>query len=679
MTTDSLWNAVIEFTTSPAEEADALLQAVVAQGVAAVEPLGLAVRIGDVAARQAAVRALGFIFDAASVPVLIHALQDANAGARTEAIAGLARLGGLAVPALLDALRQDVWAACGTQLRLLNEPQIVTPLRECLTARQDETRRALVESLSRIHDARVLDALTPLLRDIDEPIRFFAVEALARAGSARLSDILAALDDNLAFRQHVATVLTAHPAPLDEAALPLLLLASRVGHVHARWVADTVLSQMDSPAAVDTLHHALSDPDAEVRLIAVEATRQVNDSNIEALLRAVRDDSAPVRRAAVHALADVADPRVTDALVQAANDEDALVRSRALAAVGSLSRVGELQPLVNALANRDTSLRKTASDTLAGMDAARVVPPLIAALAQDAYGEVARTLGRLGDVEAVPALLAAFEGATYVARQAIVEACGLLKDRRSLPAVLRAMKDDTSNVREAAVKALDQLAAPESIPTLIDALNDTAPAVREGATRALTHLGPLVLQAMQPSLESGDWRVRLNAVQVLGNIGDVRAVELLIRKLHDPAGNVCGAAITELKRLSDARCIGWLLRALEDREPFVRESVADVLTSLGDSFTLPRLVLAESRLSPRDRAAILDYMRRVRYSDRHITFRFTAIGDLVAYCMQMRNETDPAVQQGANAVLDYIRQLRDAQATQAPAVPTTPASGENIA
>ncbi len=228
------------------------------------------------------------------------------------------------------------------------------------------------------------------------------------------------------------------------------------------------------------------------------------------------------------------------------------------------------------------------------------------------------------------------------------------------------MKDDTSNVREAAVKALDRLSAPEGIPLLIEALNDTAPAVREGASQALAHLGPLVLQAMQPSLESGDWRVRLNAVQVLGNIGDVRAVELLIRKLHDPAGNVCGAAITELKRLTDARCIGWLLRALEDREPFVRESVADVLMKLGDSYTLPRLVLAELRLTPRDRAAILDYMRRVRYSDRHITFRFTAIGDLVAYCMQMRNETDTALQEGANAVLDFIRQLRDAQAAQPP-------------
>ena len=673
MNPDSLWNTVVEFISAPNEQTDDLLQSIVAEGNVAVEPLGFAFRIGDVPARKASVLALGFLFDPASVLILIRALHDGEGAVRTEAVTSLAHLGSLAVPGLLDALKQDEWAACGTQLRLLNEPQLVTPLRECLTARQGETRRAIVEALSRINDDRACDALAALLQDGDETVRFFAANALARKGNSRLPDLLAALDDSLSFRQHVATILTEHGAQIGNDALPILLLASRVGHVHARWVADTVLSQMDTAIAQDTLHHALSDPDAEVRLIAVEAARQVNDTNIEALIEAVRDASAPVRRAAVNALADTADPRVTEALVQAANDEDALVRSRALAAVGSLSRVGELQPLVNALANRDTTLRKTASDTLAGMDAGRVVPSLIPALAQDAYGDVARTLGRLGDIQAVPPLLTAYEGATYVARQAILEALGLLKDRRGLPAILRGMKDDTSNVREAAVKALDRLAAPEGISLLIEALNDTSPGVREGATQALTHLGPHVLQAMQPSLESSDWRVRLNAVQVLGNIGDVRAVELLIRKLHDPAGNVCGAAITELKRLSDARCIGWLLRALEDKEPFVRESVADVLMNLGDSFTLPRLVLAESRLTPRDRAAILDYMRRVRYSDRHITFRFTAIGDIVAYCMQMRNETDAAVQEGANAVLDFIRQLRDAQAAQ-PAPASTPPS-----
>ncbi len=410
MNPDALWNTIAEYIASPSEQADALLQTVVAQGTAAIAPLAFAGQIGDAPARKASIRALGFIFEPASVPVLIRALHDADTTARAEAVSSLAHLGSLAVPGLLDALKQDDWAACGTQLRLLNNPQIIAPLRDCLTARQDETRRAIVETLSRINDERAVDALVPLLQDVDEAVRFLAADALARKGSERLPALLAALDDSLPFRQHVATILTEHGAQLGIDALPVLLLASRVGHVHARWVADTILSQMDSPVAQDTLHHALSDPDAEVRLIAVEAVRQVNDNNIEALVAAVRDASAPVRRAAVNALADVADPRVTAALVQAANDEDALVRSRALAAVGSLSRVGELQPLISALANRDTTLRKTAADTLAGMEASRVVPELVPALVQDAYGDVARTLGRLGDAQAVPPLLAAYEG-----------------------------------------------------------------------------------------------------------------------------------------------------------------------------------------------------------------------------------------------------------------------------
>ena len=217
------------------------------------------------------------------------------------------------------------------------------------------------------------------------------------------------------------------------------------------------------------------------------------------------------------------------------------------------------------------------------------------------------------------------------------------------------------------MKALGRLAAPETIVSLVDALADPSPAVREGAAHALEHMGPLVLQAMLPSLESPDWRTRLNAVQVLGRIGDVRAVELLIQKLHDPAGNVCGAVVVELKKLADARCVGWLLRALDDRDAYVRENVADVLTQLGDSYSLPRIVLAESRLSERERAAILDYMRHVRYSDRHITFRFTAIGDVVSFCRQMSHDPDINVQTGARALLVFIEKLRQAQTPPQPA------------
>ena len=57
-------------------------------------------------------------------------------------------------------------------------------------------------------------------------------------------------------------------------------------------------------------------------------------------------------------------------------------------------------------------------------------------------------------------------------------------------------------------------------------------------------------------------------------------------------------------------------------------------------------------------------MRTIRYSDKHITFRFTAIGDVVSFCRQMSHDPDPAVQTGAKALLAFIERLRAAQQQQ---------------
>jgi HEAT repeat protein len=667
MPINSLWNALSDLNSPQPETVAAALDNLRSYGADAVAPLGLALRIGDVNARQAAVRALALFPGLPAVTYLIEAVHDGDTGARDAAVEALAQIGSPAVEPLLNALRDtEEYATDGKALRSLNEPQITAPVLERLAARQGNVRRALMETLARIGDLRGVETFTLALRDADGSIRLLAAEALARSGPDQIPALLAALDEDLTFRQRVAESLAANGNTFDERAMSTLHLASRVGRAPVRWVADYVLSRVDSLMGEHSLDHALSDPDADVRLIAIQSARAVTDSNIDALLKATRDTNALARRAAVKILGESNDPRALATLVQAVNDEDAEVRSLALRTVSGMAEIGDLDPLINALNSRDTALRKMAMDTLSGMEAERVVLPLLDALDQDAYGDVARTLGRSGDVRAVEPLLNTLSGATYVSRQAAIEALGMLGDKRALPAFLNALNDDTASVREAAVKALDKLAAPEAIGRLVEALSDSAPAVREGASLALEHMGPLVLQAMLPSLESPDWRVRLNAVQILGRIGDVRAVEVLIRKLHDPAGNVCGAVITELKKLADARCIGWLLRGLEDRDAYVRENVADLLMQLGDSYTLPRLILAESRLPERDRAAILDYMRSIRYSDRHITFRFTAIGDVVSFCRQMSHDPDIAVQAGAKALLAFIERLRATQQQQKP-------------
>ena len=419
MSIHSLWNALSDLNSPQPAIAAAALDSLRASGTEAVAPLGLTLRIGDVGARQAATRALALFPGNSSVVYLIEAIHDRDAGVREAAVELLAQIGEPAVEPLLNALVDtEAWEQGSALLRRLNEPLLTAPVLERLAAGQGSVRRALMEALARIGDRRGVETFTRALRDLDDAVRLLAADALARSGPGQIPALLAALDDDLAFRQRMAESLAANGTTFDEQALSTLLLASRVGRAPVRWVADYVLSRVDSLTDQHSLDHALSDPDADVRLIAIQSARAVTDSNIEALLKATRDTSAPARRAAVKILGEAQDPRALAALVQAASDEDAETRSLALRAVSSMGNIAELDPLINALTSRDTALRRMAMDTLSGMDAERTVPPLLDALAHDAYGDVARTLGRVGDTRAVEPLLNTLSGATYVSRQA---------------------------------------------------------------------------------------------------------------------------------------------------------------------------------------------------------------------------------------------------------------------
>lgn len=670
MTTDEIWNALSDLAGSDTDKSEAALQTLRDAGTPPIEPLCFLLQTGEVPARLIAARAMGYFAAPEAITALIEAMHDTDFDVSAAAGNALTRIGSSAVGPLLHSRHA---AMNGAQyLRELNDTQAVAPVLALIAAKMGVARRVALQTLADIGDPRAVTLLQNALHDADDAARLIAARALPAFGPDTLPSLLGALDDNIELRQTVAESIAAHADTLDAPARAALMLASRTGRTPIRWVADYVLSHISSADAPAMLEHALLDPDADIRLIAAQSVRVVTEANLPLLVQSARDPSAPVRRAIVQTLSGSSDTRALAVLVQAANDEDPQVRALALQSVGSLSGLRELGPLISTLSNRDATLRKTAADSLAGMEPDHVVPPLLAALDSDAYGDIARVLGRIGDSRAVEPLLNALAGTTYVSRQAVLEALGGLRDQRAIPALQRALADDTAGVREAAVRGLDTLAASQTIPQLVEALSDPAPAVREAAGAALEHMGPQVLQAMMPSLDNPDWRVRLNAVHVLGRIGDVRAVEILIRKLHDPAGNVCGAVIAELKRLSDARCIGWLLRGLEDKDAYVRENVADVLVGLGDSYSLPRFVLAESRLSERDRAGILDYMRQIRYSDKHITFRFTAIGDIVSFCRQMAHDPDAAVQTGAKSLLAFIERLRAAKPTPDP--PPVPSS-----
>lgn len=162
--------------------------------------------------------------------------------------------------------------------------------------------------------------------------------------------------------------------------------------------------------------------------------------------------------------------------------------------------------------------------------------------------------------------------------------------------------------RYVAAWALGEIAEPKAVPALVAALGDEDVEVSKYATRALVKFGPAAVPALLGALGSDSSRVRRYAVRALGEIRDARAVDALLGlrgrvdddvlmwglgRLGDPRGfdvlaaaaasgewQVRLAAIQALIDLGDARAVPLLKKALLDREWIVREWAARGLESV---------------------------------------------------------------------------------------------------
>jgi HEAT repeat protein len=486
----------------------------------------------------------------AAVPALVAALKHKDKAVRDGARRALACIGTPAVPALIDALKDNTENVAGLAAQtlgsILPRPKEALPaLREAL--QHEACRAAAAAALARIDpgaSAEVVSLLLAELKREDLTRQHAALEALSRLGPAAQPTVPALTEilKDPALREAALEALGAIGPEARSAVPAILLLPREMGEKIAGPVRRT-LARMGAPA-VPEVAALLKDRDPRFRRFAL----------------AILATLGPSART------------ILPSLVPLLEDSDTDVRASAAQLIGSLGTdAAEAVPaLVANLQTYQSQARAAAASALGHLGAAakEARPALVECLLDPDVGvryAAALSLGRIDPhyVECVPALSDALNDAAAMVRLAAIDSLTIIEPARVedlVPMLLDLSgKPDTLDVRFRAVVGLTRYASAEArkfVPWLIVELNEVDPAIRLEAATLLARIEPertrQTVLAVLPTLTS---LLRAEIARALGSLGPKarEAVPALLPLLQDDVPEVRQATREALRSIDPAR------------------------------------------------------------------------------------------------------------------------------
>jgi HEAT repeat protein/cyclophilin family peptidyl-prolyl cis-trans isomerase len=330
----------------------------------------------------------------------------------------------------------------------------------------------------------------------------------------------------------------------------------------------------------------LADPEARVRRRAALAIGRVGLSDGVAPLEGLLADQEPeVRQMAAFALGLIGDKSAVPSLINALKDPSLLVQGSAAQALGLIGDVRAADPigaLVAATVQSGAVARIPAGDMGEDRNSAAGVFRLgVSALA------------RLHAWNALAAAVLDSSGQPRVRWWPVAYALQWINDQRAAPALLTLAGSGGEWAQAFSARGLGALKDRAAVDRLIAMVQraDKSPAPAIEAVRALGEIGdaravPVLVPLLAPKADPG---LRLEAVQALGALHTPSVVDRLLDLASDPAPAVRAAAIDAIARL-DSPTFMLVLSGLDpDPQWNVRAAMAGTLTRLPPDQAVPRL------------------------------------------------------------------------------------------
>jgi HEAT repeat protein len=493
----------------------------------------------DQPAQLAAIQVLAKIRDPRAVDALIHCLSDRDWQIRSGAAYALGRLKApSAVPPLIDCMKDEkpeVRMSAAFALGSIGDPSAAQAL---LAAFHDQDRRcrySAAQAAGSLPGDSVRDLLIELIASRDFELRRLGVRALSFSGDPRNIPVFLALcdDEHREIQPDIAEALSI----IGATAIPPLL---------------SLLNDPD-PSRFDCAKTAL------LRL-------RKNDAALRALRKAYPQASGPAKRVVLQSMGAYAShPATKKVFLKAVRDPDPNIRGTAALALAQSYPSQAIPYLIASLPEGDQTIRTAAITKLWQLNAKAAVEPLIMLL-----NDPNRSI-----------------------RQAAIHALGQLRDPRAIEPILTQVGDADPNTMLAIGNALSRINDPRAVEPLLLLLDRNDIQGKDTIIRTLGYLKDRrAVGLLIPLARQGNF----DAIRALGEIGDPRAIEPLMKQLQrtdktSPWANTA-LALGRLHADQATRLIADHLK--NETDQMALKTAADALGLIGTPEALaPLLGLAE--------------------------------------------------------------------------------------
>lgn len=509
--------------------------------------------------KMGAIEALGKIRDTRAIPPLVQILVKER-DYRDYTSDALGNIGAPSVPHLL---------------RYINH-------------KDDGVKFSVIMTLGKTHSKEAVMPLIWLFMEDDENICALSSRALTELGEPAVAPL-----GELLFSKNIHTILKHKILRIlrnikDPNAVELILQSSDRVKSEVWQQAREELIKVDYPEAIPVLLEGLRQKRRDISYASF-LTLNRSDANIEyPLIELLNNENPKTREYAIYLLFKYAHPNAADPIIKRLKDNSPDVRFAAARYLGRLGIFRAVIPLAEAINSGNTMANNEILENLKILNDKRCVEILV-----NKYGTSDRimkiliimTLGSLKDDRVMNLLIRELKNSEPGIKRTAVGALGDLGDRRACAALLECMVNP--EVKEDCIKSIGKIGDSRTADKLIEMLED-------------------------PSFNK-DSSISGEVVIALGRIGDKKATLPLLRRFRSLDSCLKDDIFYSLGHLKDERAAAPLLKMLQDdRFSDSRGNIIDAIGDIGDKRTIEPLIKLRSQPGTWHREEILTALGKMK-------------------------------------------------------------------